>query len=129
MPNTDFDPSASWPAGARPVPSHSDFMRLEERLGARIERHQARNEEKLDNIQTAILQMVALQTEMAHSARRIEHLEKRADDQEERERVQDKRMDEAERKVEKWINMGRGAWVVAAIVAAAGWTLLTRMVG
>jgi hypothetical protein len=73
--------------------------------------------------------MASLQAEMVHSNRRLEGLERRADDADERERAQDKRMDDAERKLDKWINMGRGAWVVAAIVAAAGWTLLTRMVG
>lgn len=120
MPPTDFDPTASWP-GARPppmqVPTQSDFIRLESKLGDRIDRVHEHVTDRLDSIAQALQQLIVVAERQAHAAILHEQL---------RERVVavESKASATDAELKRWISYGIGAWAIAS-TAFLAWTKLS----
>jgi hypothetical protein len=107
---TDFDPTASWPASRPPpssMPTNSDFVRLEARVMARMDRSDERVEEHFRELTAALRQLIVVSERQAHAAVLHEELRTRV-------AAIESKTSETRAKLDAWIAYGIGAWALAS---------------
>jgi exonuclease VII large subunit len=111
----DFDPTSTGTWASRPVPSHSDFQRLEDRLTRQLTRIDERTGERLDRISEALNKMVQLQADVVNQARRLDAHERHAERQDGEIERNRNNISDVKADLSKWVNRGMGAWGVMAL--------------
>ncbi len=106
-PPTDFDPTRSGQWGAPSSPSHSDFVRLESKLGDRIDRVHEHVTDRLDSIAQALQQLIVVAERQAHAAVLHEQLRERVT-------LLEGKASATAARLNEWISYGIGAWAIAS---------------